>query len=98
LVVKKKFKAELQTGHQEDAIAVPFDPGETWGLVPGKLWRGRKGYKVMAKLNEISFEGFIVSRQRKSFLLVDEDIKQAAGVEVGDLVTVTVAPVDGVKE
>jgi hypothetical protein len=93
--VKKKFKAELQAGHQEDAVEVPFDPGETWGIVPRKLWRGRKGYKVLAKLNEISFAGFIVSRQRKCFLLVDEDIKQAAGVEVGDLVTVTV---DGAKE
>lgn len=96
--MKQKFKAELQAGHQEDAVAVPFDPGETWGMVPGKLWRGRNGYKVLAKLNRVSFEGFIVARQRRSFLLVDEDIKQAAGVAVGDLVTVTVVPVPDAKE
>jgi hypothetical protein len=90
--MKKKFQAELQAGHQEDAIEVPFDPGETWRLVPDRLWRGRKGYKVLAKLNKVSFEGFIVSRQQKSFLLVEEDVKQAAGIGVGDVVTVTVEP------
>ena len=92
--MKKKFKAELQSGHQEDAVEVPFDPVETWGLAPVPLWRGRKGHRVMATLNGISFAGFIVSRQRKSFMLVDEDIKQEAGAAVGDIVTVTVAPAD----
>jgi len=98
LAVKQKFKAELQAGHQEDAVAVPFDPGQTWGVVPRRLWRGRKGYKVLAQLNGVSFEGFIVSRQRKSFLLVDEDIKLAAGVAVGDFVTVTIELIDEVNE
>ena len=82
----------MLAGHQEDAVEVPFDPGETWGLVPSRLWRGRNGYKVFAKLNGISFESFIVARQRKSFLLVDEDIKRAAGAEVGELVTVIIRP------
>jgi hypothetical protein len=90
--MKKKFKTELQAGHQEDAVELPFDPGETWGLVPERLWRGRNGYKVVAKVNGVTFEGFIVSRQRRSFLLVEDDIKQAAGVGVGDVVNVTVEP------
>lgn len=96
--VKKKFKAELQAGHQEDAVEVPFDPEETWGFAPVPLWRGRKGHRVAATLNGISFAGFIVSRQRKSFLLVDEDIKQEAGVAAGDIVTVTLVPVSGVQK
>ena len=89
---KRTFKAELQAGHQEDAVEVPFDPATTWGISPVPLWRGRKGHRVLTILNKISFEGFIVSRQRKFFLLVDEDVKQEAGVAVGDVVTVTVMP------
>jgi hypothetical protein len=90
--MKKKFKAELQAGHQEDAVELPFDPVEFWGNAPGPLWRGRKGHRVLATVNGIKFAGFVVSRQRKSFLLVDEDVKQEAGVVVGDIVNVTLAP------
>jgi hypothetical protein len=89
---KKKFKGELLSGHQEDAVEVPFDPAATWGVAAVPLWRGRKGYRVMVSLNGVSFEGFIVRRQQKLFMLVDEDVKQEAGVAVGDLVSVTVAP------
>jgi hypothetical protein len=96
--MKKRFKAQLQSGHQEDAVEVPFDPAAAWGVVPGPLWRGRKGPRVMATLNGTLFEGFVVSRQRRSFLLVDEDIKQEAGVTVGDIVTVTLAPISPVKK
>jgi hypothetical protein len=95
---KRKFKAELQSGHQEDAVEVPFDPAETWGLAPVRLWRGRKGHAVLATLNGVSFETFIVARQRRCFMLVDEDIKQQAGVAVGDIVDITVAPVAAVKK
>jgi hypothetical protein len=95
---KKTFKAELQSGHQEDAAELPFEPAATWGTRPSPLWRGRKGHRVLATLNGISFEGFIVSRRRKSFLLVDEDIKQQAGVTVGDIAAVTVVPVSDDKK
>ena len=95
--LNKKFKAELQAGHQEDAVEIPFDPATTWGIAPASLWRGRKGHRVMATLNGVSFEGFIVSRRGK-FLLVDEAIKQEAGVAVGEIVTVTVAPSSVVKK
>ena len=94
--MKKKFKAELQAGHQEDAVEVPFDPAEAWGVAPGQLWRGRKGHRILAILNGISFSGFVVSRQRRWFLLIDEDIKHEAGVSIGDVVTITLAPADGI--
>lgn len=45
---KKKFKAELQGGHKDDAIEVPFDPAETWGVASVSLWRGRRGHRVLA--------------------------------------------------
>lgn len=79
-------------------MEVPFDPAATWAIAPMRLWRGRKGYPVLATLNRVSFEGFIVSRARKFFMLVDEDIKQEAGVAVGDIVAVTVVPAGGVKK
>ena len=88
---KKRFKAELQPGHKDDAVTVPFDPAETWGTASEPLWRGRKGHRVKATLNGVSFETFIVPRQRKFFLMVDEDVKRQAGVAAGDIVAVTVA-------
>jgi hypothetical protein len=94
---KRKFKAELQAGHQEDAVEVPFDPSEAWGIAPARLWRGRKGHTVLATLNGISFETFIVGRQRRFFMLVDEDIKQQAGVAAGAIVSVGVEPRPAVK-
>ncbi len=89
---KKKFKAELQSGHKNGAVAVPFDPAETWGTAPKPLWRGRRGHRVQATLNGGSFGTFIVPRQQKFFLIVDDVVQHQAGVAVGDVVTVTVAP------
>ena len=89
---KKKFQAELQSGHQEDAVEVPFDPAQAWGQAPQRLWRGCRGHSVVATVNGILCETFIVSRARKFFMLVDEDTKLAAGVALGDIVTVTLAP------
>ena len=94
---KKKFKAELQGGHKEDAVEVPFDPAETWGVAPVSLWRGRRGHHVLATLNGVSFETFIVPRQQTFFMLVSEDIKQKARVAAGDLVEITVAPAAAAK-
>lgn len=87
---KKKFKAELQGGHKDNAVEVPFDPAETWGIAAVPLWRGRRGHPVQATLNGVSFETFIVPRQQTFFMLVDKDIKKQAGVAAGDVVELTV--------
>jgi hypothetical protein len=89
---KKRFKAELQSGHQEDAVEVPFDPAATLGVAATRLWRGRRGYTVLATLNGVSFETFIVPRQQRFFMLVDEDIKREAGVAAGDVLDLVVEP------
>jgi uncharacterized protein DUF1905 len=86
----KKFKAELLTGHKESAVEVPFNPVEEWQIEPGRLWRGRRGFAVVAKINDISCETSIVPRQKKFYLLVDRESQRAAGISEGDLVTVTV--------
>ena len=86
-MAKQKFQAEVQSGHKDDAVEVPFDPAQVWGVPPRPIWRGRRGHSVSGTLNGYRFgEGFIVPRSNKFFLLVDRDLKEAAGVSVGDSV------------
>src|SRR6185295_19909202 len=93
---KKRFKAELLSGHKEMmAVEVPFDPAEEWQIDPQPLWRGRRGHSVDAVIKRVSFESAIVPRQKKCYLLVDRESQSSAGVSEGDLVTVTVIPRNG---
>jgi hypothetical protein len=89
---RKQFKAELLSGHKDNAIEVPFDPAGVWGIPPKPLWRGRRGHEVHGKLNGLSFESCIVPRQKKFFMIVDEEIMKAAKLSVGDIVTTTAEP------
>ncbi|HXD33261.1 MAG TPA: DUF1905 domain-containing protein [Pyrinomonadaceae bacterium] len=87
-----KFKAEILPGHKGDAVEVPFNPMEAWGMQPRPIWRGRKGYPVSGTLNRVPFEeSFIVPRSKKFFLIIDKDMQRAAGVNAGDSVSVSVA-------
>lgn len=89
---KKTFKTKVLSGHKENALEVPFNPGETWSLKPSHLWRGRNGYPVIAKLKCVSFESHIVGRQKRFYMLVDKDMMKAADLSAGDIVTATIAP------
>jgi hypothetical protein len=89
---RKRFKAEVLSGHKECAVEVPFDPAREWNIAPQPLWRGRRGHQVLAKINRISFESAIVSRQKKFYLLIDAETAKSAGISSGGLVEVSVAP------
>ena len=89
---KKKFKAEVLSGHKEDAVEVPFDPAKEWGIPPKPLWRGRRGHSVNATVNGFSFESSIVPRQKRFYLLIDAGAEKAAGVSKGVVVQVAVEP------
>jgi hypothetical protein len=89
---KKKFKAEVLSGHKEDAVEVPFDPAKEWGIPPKPLWRGRRGHSVNATVNGFSFESSIVPRQKRFYLLIDAEAEKAAGVSKGVVVQVAVEP------
>lgn len=91
---KKKFKAEVLSGHKENAVEVPFDPVKEWGIAPKPLWRGRRGHSVKATVNGFSFESSIVPRQKKFYMLIDAEAGKAAGVSEGALVPVAVEPVE----
>ena len=91
---KRRFKAEVQSGHKEAAVEVPFDSAQVWGLPPRPLWRGRRGHVVSGSLNGSRFEeSFIVPRSKRFFMIIDAELQQAVGISVGDLVDVAVAPI-----
>jgi hypothetical protein len=89
---KKTFKAEVLSGHKEDAVEVPFDPVELWGIPARPLWRGRRGHLVSATVNGFSFPSSIVPRQKKFYLLIDAEAKKSAGVSAGAVVQVALEP------
>lgn len=89
---KKMFKAEVLSGHKEDAVEVPFDPATEWGIAPTPLWRGRRGHPVNATLNGYSFASSIVPRQKKFYLLINGAAEKAAGVTAGNVVLVALEP------
>ena len=93
-MTKKNFKAEVLSGHKENAIEVPFDPAKEWGVEPKPLWRGRRGHSVNATVNGFSFASSIVPRQKKFYLLIDAEAKKTARVEPGALVQVTLEAYD----
>ena len=93
---RRQFRAELLTGHKGAAVLVPFDPAKAWGTRPvrvaSKAYGLRPGHLVRAKLNGHAFDGWIGHRWGNFFILVEQDLRAAAGVEVGDMVDVVVQP------
>jgi len=90
--MKKKFTGELLSGHKQDAIEVPFDPSSVWQIEPQPLWRGRRGFRVTARIKDCTFESSIVPRQRNFYLLVDPEVVKSAGLVVGESFQVAVEP------
>jgi hypothetical protein len=63
-MTRKKFKAELRAGHQENAVEVPFDPTATWGVARALSAFGqssRHGVKLL--ITESARKRLSVSRQ-----------------------------------
>ena len=89
---RKQFKAEVLSGHKDNAVEVPFDPTEAWGIAPKPLWRGRRGHEVQGRLNGFPFESCIVPRQKRFFMIIDENIRKQAKIAVGDIVIASVKP------
>lgn len=90
-----KFVGTILSGHKEDAVEVPFDPAMRWGKPERRLWPGRRGHFVRGKLNGIPFESAVVTRSRKFYVLLRDDIKAAAGVKLGDRVQMSLEPAVG---
>jgi hypothetical protein len=90
--MKKSFTSELLSGHKQNALEVPFDPAAEWKLEARPLWRGRRGFKVKARIKRFAFDSSIVPRQRKFFLLIDPEVVESTGLVVGSQIRATVEP------
>lgn len=82
----------LLSGHKEDALQVPFDPGKEWTLQSVPMAQGRRGFSVDATVKGFKFQSYIVARSGRFWLLVDSSVKERAHLTVGDTVSVVLEP------
>lgn len=85
----------LLSGHKEDALEVPFDPGKEWTLQSVQMAPGRRGFSVEAIVKSFKFHSYIVARAGHFWLLVDSGVKERAHLAVGDTVSVVLEPNNG---
>ena len=88
----ERFNGVLLSGHKQAAIELPFDPAECWQILAVQLWPGRRGYPVTGTLNGTSFESSVVSRSRRNYVLIEDELRQRTGVAIGDSVALTLQP------
>src|SRR5882672_8403053 len=90
---KVHFEAELIEGHKGvTLVIVPFDPEEKWSRKPIRLEGRRHGWLVCGSANGVAFDGYIGERWNRFFIIIDSDLRDAANVVVGDLLTMSVEP------
>jgi hypothetical protein len=90
-----RFEAELVEGHKGVVVAiVPFDPEDVFDRKPVRLAGRRHGWVVSGSLNGRKFDGYVGERWGRFFIIVDPDLRRAAGVGAGDRVSMVVAPSD----
>lgn len=90
---RARFDAPLFEGHKGvTGVLVPFDPVEVWHAPPVRLAGRRHGWLVTGTANGARFEGYIGERWNRFFITLDAPLRTAAGVGVGDPVTMVIAP------
>jgi predicted DNA-binding protein (MmcQ/YjbR family) len=87
-----RFTATLLDGHKGSAFEVPFDPAERWDTPPERLEARRRGHRVRGKVNGVSFDSAIVPRSRRFWLLIDEEVREQAKLEIGGSAKVELRP------
>ena len=88
----ERIKAVLLEGHKEAAVEIPFDPGTRWSLPSTRLWPGRHGHRVQGRLNGVQFESVVLPRGQGFFLIIGDELRSEAAIEIGDLVEITLHP------
>jgi len=90
---RARFEAPLFEGHKGvTAVLVPFDPVEVWHLPPVRLAGRRHGWLVSGTANGARFDGYVGERWNRFFITLGEALRAAAGITVGDVVTMVIAP------
>jgi hypothetical protein len=88
----ERFVSVVLDGHKGLAFEIPFDPAARWDVAPVPLWPGRRGIRVQGTVNGVRFESVAVSRARRAFVLVTEEMKKAGKLRKGSSVDVTLSP------
>jgi hypothetical protein len=90
---RARFEAQLFEGHKgATAVLVPFDPVEVWHAPPVRLAGRRHGWLITGTANGARFDGYVGERWNRFFITLDEALRSAAGVGVGDRVTMVISP------
>ncbi|MCU1244984.1 MAG: hypothetical protein JWN02_894 [Acidobacteria bacterium] len=66
----ERLHAVLLEGHKEAAFEVPFDPAERWAVLPCSSAPARRGHRVRAMLNGVTFDGALMGRSKRFWLPV----------------------------
>ncbi|MEP7068094.1 MAG: DUF1905 domain-containing protein [Usitatibacter sp.] len=91
-MAKARFRGVILEGHKQAAIETPFDPAVRFNTEAVSIRRGRNGVPVRAVIAGITFETYVVARQKRFWLIVEDEHLDAAGVAVGDEVAVSLEP------
>jgi len=95
---KVQFEAELIEGHKGIAVVlVPFDPEERWSRKPVRLEGRRHGWLIVGRANNVGFDGYIGERWNRFFIIIDSNLRDAAGVAVGDMIRISVEPTSNAR-
>ena len=90
---KATFDAELIEGHKGvTAVIVPFDPEEGWSQKPVRLEGRRHGWLITGTVNRVRFDGYVGERWGRFFMIIDDELREKAGVSVGDTLHLVVQP------
>ncbi len=90
-----RFEADLFEGHKSvTAVLVPFDPEKTWRRRPVRLDPRRDGWLVKGTANGTPFEGYVGYRWKRFFLIIDDELRKAAKLSIGDSVSMVIEPTE----
>jgi Domain of unknown function (DUF1905) len=90
---RARFEAPLVEGHKGvTAVLIPFDPVEVWHAPPVRLAGRRHGWLITGTANGARFDGYVGERWNRFFITLDEALRAAADVTVGDVVAMVIAP------
>ena len=87
----KTFNGIILAGHKDDAIEVPFDPTQALGVKLATIKPGRRGFPVRVMIRSVGFDGHIVARSKKFWLLLPMAMERQIGASEGDEVSVTLS-------
>jgi hypothetical protein len=85
----ESFTGVVQSGHKQDAVEVPFDPAKRWGMKVVSVVPGRRGFAVRGTVGGVEFNGYVVARSKRFWLLLEPALEHSAQIRSGSTIEVT---------